>query len=464
MGVCASLFFNENSELETLNNRVKPSDDQIAYLRKQKEDVEEWLKGELCDLGYDVSTFLQGSYRFHTLIKPLVPKGEYDVDLGFYFIGGNSAGANSAALRDAVQRSLIRYEDECDQAIKVEDQKERCSRIKYKKKFHIDVPVYHETEGGRIVRLATLTTGWERSDPSAMLEWFREALDPDSATRAMTRRLVRYMKAWAALTFMGSDEVPSSLMLTVLTVDAIDVVVAAEDADDDALAKIVRHMHGRMQRDSCIPNPVQGDGDTDLNRLSANAHQRFVDALEKLAGVAERGATAEDEVTGALAWSEVFSYVFPLPDALDVVTSDTGGGVVAASPTITAEIYEGGRSTLVGRYDGYVPYARVGQEIKFIINNPGVIPAGARVKWVVRNAGTEAHSISDLGHSFSDDGSRTQWESAAYMGHHYMDCEVWLHDSLRSLCRVPVGVTKFALPARHPPRRPGYTRILGRRR
>lgn len=463
MGVCASLFFDGSSDSETLNNRVKPSDDQVAYLREQKEALENWLVDELDDLGYEVSTFLQGSYRFHTLIKPLLRGAEYDVDLGFYFVGGRAAEVDSAFLRDSVQRALLRYEGECEEVRNVEEPKERCSRVSYNKKFHIDVPTYHETAGG-VVRLATLRQGWERSDPSAMLEWFQRTLDPDSAARAMTRRLVRYMKAWAALSFAGEDEVPSSLMLTVLTVDAVGEVVDEGDDDDDALAKVVVHIYERMRDDSFIPNPVAGDSDDDLNRLSASAQLKLVGALGAFADSAEKAIACEDEAAGAIAWAEAFSYVFPLPEGLDAVQSDAAGGVVAASPAVTAHIFDSRGGRQLRSHEGYVPHARVGEEIKFVITNPEVIPPGGKIKWVVRNTGSEAHSISDLGHVLADNGSLTQWESASYMGQHYMDCEIWSNGTLRSLCRVPVHITRAAMPPRHPAKRPGYTRIIRRGR
>ncbi|WP_181120773.1 cyclic GMP-AMP synthase DncV-like nucleotidyltransferase [Xanthomonas arboricola] len=461
MASAAALFHSTNSEAETLNRRIRPSDSQRDYLLEHKNELARWLTSDLDDLGMQVSTFIQGSYKFHTLIRPLKTNDEYDVDLGLYFKGKPHADVDPAELRETVQRSLLRFGPENDEIQCVEDPKERCCRAKYTQKFHIDVPVYHETPAGRDVRLATLSNGWELSDPSAMIAWFGDAIGGVSADRAMIRRLIRYMKAWSALTFRPPTLGPSSLMLTILVIDAYADVIEDEDQDDDALAKIAKSVYERLGLNKVVPNPIRGDSDENINRLSVEDHANFMEKLSELVDTSRRAVECEESSEAAVIWSEAFSYVFPLPEDLGILATSQNG-VIVPTPDIDIKMYPAGSNAVERIYKGHVDHARVGESMTFEIANPEVIPNGARVKWVVRNSGSDALSTSDLGHVTEDEGTFRQSEKASYRGRHFMDCEVWLHGRLRSITRVSVTIDRSAMPSRVRTTRPAYTRLMRR--
>lgn len=463
MAQASDLFYSRNAEVETLDKRIRPSEEQRIYLLEQKDELKDWLEADMNDLGMEVSTFIQGSYKFHTLIRPLVVGTEYDVDLGLYFKGKSYSDVDPEELRDKVQKSLVRYSDTCDALKAIEEPKERCSRVTYKKSFHIDVPVYHETPGGRFVRLATLSNGWEKSDPAAMLGWFADEIGTDTEDRAQIRRLIRYMKAWSALTFSEPKNAPSSLMLSILVVDAYDANMDSGGDDDEVLEAIIRHMYERLVLDRTVRNPIDGDSDNDVNRLSGASFSVFLDELARLLDAAERANTCETTTEAAITWSEVFSYVFPLPEDLDTLTSSVNG-IAISTPKFTIGVYADDKTTFLRSYDDHVPHARVGEWLRFRVRNPEVIPQGAKVRWIVRNSGHDALSSSDLGHVSEGGDPINQTEHAAYRGKHFMDCEVWLHGRLRSLTRIPVTVDRIAMPARIPPRKPAYTRFMKKRR
>jgi len=461
MASAAALFYSTDSTVETLNRRVRPSDSQREYLLEHKEELATWLTSDLDDLGMDISTFIQGSYKFHTLIRPLKSGDEYDVDLGLYFKGKPHGKVDPMELRHKVQRSLQRFSAGNVEIKSIEDPKERCCRAKYTKSFHIDVPVYHETPAGRDVRLATLSNGWERSDPSAMLNWFQNSIGGDTTDRAMIRRLIRYMKAWAALTFRPPIMGPSSLMLTILVIDACAEVVTNQDQDDDALAKVAKSIYERLIVNSSVPNPIAGDSDDDVNRLNEGDQANFVESLAELVDTSYRAVNCDDTSEAAVIWSEAFSYVFPLPDNLGVLASSQNGMIVP-TPEIHIKMSPANSDVVEKIYNGHVDHARIGQGMTFEIANSEVIPLGARVKWVVRNSGSDALSISDLGHVSDDTGSYKQWEKAAYHGRHFMDCEVWLHGRLRSITRVSVNIDRVAMPPRVRAKRPDYVKLMRR--
>ena len=463
MGAAAELFHSSDAGKETLNKRVRPSAAQRDFLKENKDDLEKHLKNDLSErCGYPVSTFLQGSYKLHTLIRPVTKYDEYDVDVGVYVEWGEWDGAISPQdLREHAQRSLVEY-NRTGQSESVDEPKERCSRVRYKQQFHIDTPIYHHNTDTLVARLATLHSGWELSDPEKMVRWFQARLDGDE--RAQVRRLTRYLKAWAALRFRdAAPSRPSSLMLTVLAVDAY---AASTDeisaADDDALRAILTSIRNRLHYSSYVQNPVPSDGDRNLNRMDQQNFDNFVEALGQFADIAQRAIESDDDVEAATIWAEAFDYLFPLPDVEGILEESAGRGVAVVAPIIEVAISatEGGRS--IRRHnEGIVEFVRIGEWLRFEIVNANALPARAQVKWIVRNTGEYAHKENDLGHSKNDNGSFVHDEKAAYYGRHFMDCEVRVDGRLYSLTRVPVVVTGLPMPPRHPPR-PSYHRI-GRR-
>src|ERR1700722_1935314 len=178
MGFASSLFFSSNdSEKQTLLRRCTPSREQFDEQQSRWNDLAEHLVSDLAARsGYPIRTWLQGSYKFATQIRPVHKEDEFDIDLGVYFQwnGDPEAGRHSPlTLRSFVQDSLHAYEKGGENDIlELPSQKARCSRLRYKNGFHIDVPTYHlhSKKGERT--LATNTT-WEKSDPKAVYVWFR---------------------------------------------------------------------------------------------------------------------------------------------------------------------------------------------------------------------------------------------------------------------------------------------------
>ena len=80
----ASGLFNGNTD-QTLIGRVTPTTEQREFLQEQWNNLAEHLKKALGKHGDTISTSLQGSYKYATLIKPVHLGEEYDVDVGVYF-------------------------------------------------------------------------------------------------------------------------------------------------------------------------------------------------------------------------------------------------------------------------------------------------------------------------------------------------------------------------------------------
>ena len=84
MGKASSLFHSEAKQ--TLHSRVTPTSEQREYLQNAWNDLAEFLKVNLnAKFGFPISTWIQGSYKYGTLIRPTHPDEGYDVDVGVYF-------------------------------------------------------------------------------------------------------------------------------------------------------------------------------------------------------------------------------------------------------------------------------------------------------------------------------------------------------------------------------------------
>ena len=469
MGRASSLFNGAGDQ--TLISRISPTTQQREFLQTSWNDLAEHLKVSLkAKHGYPISTWLQGSYKYGTLIKPVHPGEEYDVDLGVYFEWGKGEDIEPTAgqLRRWVQQELIDYSDQCAAMLRVaEPPKERCSRASYEHHFHIDTPVYHLSSGNDKRRLACLTKGWEASDPKAFYKWFRDA--QTGAEREQIRRLIRYLKAWAALSFDDiPDSRPTSIFLTVLATEAypdIGLALLLGVADDDALISIIKTMHGRLNRNRRVQNPAT-KVDEDLNRMSDEAWAAFLPQLDALLDVAERAAEATDEGSAALIWSEAFSFLMPLPsvDEVELVDERTSRALMQL-PEIDITVYTGigANRRFVANHRNQVAGVAKGCALVFTIVNPHIVPQFATVEWTVRNKGLEADASSDLGHRRVGMRLLQAEERTRYLGTHHMDCIVRVNGQVYAARRVPVTIrdVQHQLPA---PARPAYTRLSIKRR
>ena len=84
MGIAARYFFNaSDSDKPTLHRRCSPTDEQQDNQIERWRSLAEFLKTDLrTRSGYPVRTYLQGSYKFETQIRPVKKGDEFDIDLG----------------------------------------------------------------------------------------------------------------------------------------------------------------------------------------------------------------------------------------------------------------------------------------------------------------------------------------------------------------------------------------------
>ena len=467
MGIASSLFYSSNDpDKQTLHRRIIPSDNQYDSQRERWNNLSEHLVSGLREQsGCSIRTWLQGSYKFGTQIRPACKGEEFDIDLGVYleWEGAPEDGdLEPKEIKDLVQSALFAYE--ADDIIEVvEPPKTRCASVRFTGAFHIDVSAYHLDPERDARMLATEESGWEDSDPKALYVWFVDQFDDD--TRVKARRFIRYLKIWSALHFRNGAGRPSSTLLTVLAAEATNTLDQDElSADDHALARILEEMVIRLDYDRAVPNPASDDYENLAERLGDEAFDEFLEKLRSFRNVALAALACADVLSAADRWSEAFQHFFPMPelDDLQEATKDsTQLPVLAFQPVVHVQAVTKGNQHR--RWSGTNSIGPIPKNCKitFRIANAAQLPANSTIQWVVRNEGNEAEAINDLGHIAGT--ALTASEESAYRGTHYMDCVVRQHGVVIGMRRVPVSISSAIMPRRNPARRPDYVKHRSRR-
>lgn len=409
--------------------------------------------------GYPIRTWLQGSYKFATQVRPVHKGDEFDIDLGIYFCwnGNRDEGDfTPKELKQKVQDSLHLFSESNEDVIEVViPPKPRCCRVRFKKDFHIDIPCYHLNEDTR--SLATEDDLWEDSDPKAIYVWFKDQFE--DYERGRVRRFVRYLKAWAALKFRDEGKRPSSLLLTVLVAQAVqELEEGIPAAEDEAFASVLQEIVDRLNNKREVLNPVDQVEDL-AARLSDNNWHVFVQKLESFSDRAAEAINSDDAMDVCSRWAIEFEHLFPLPDANELEKSAANLPTVITHPEIRVRAVSRDNPNL--SYTGVNAIGPIPKncDITFEVTNAWNMPAGTTFYWIVRNEGEEAEDVNDLGHK-AESGLQAK-EHSAYRGTHFMDCTAFAQGRIIGLKRVSVTITGIPAPKRNPPK-PMYVKLRGR--
>jgi hypothetical protein len=300
--------------------------------------------------------------------------------------------------------------------------------------------------------LATENDLWEDSDPKAIYVWFKSSFDSD-IVRGKARRVIQYLKSWAALTF-AAKKCPSSILLTVLVTEAIVELDSEQIAsDDDAMYKTIEAVCERLSINDEVLNPVDGD-EVLSDRMAPEDFQEFKTKLGGIRDVAEKAIGSETVIEAWFHWNVVFRHLFPHLDEPEYESQNSNLPVLVSTPEIdvVARSERNASMSWTGRNEiGPITKDCV---IKFSVANSSDFPANVEFYWTVRNEGEEAEQTFDLGH-YSGVGLE-QDERSAYKGTHYMECLAMQLSRVIGYRRVPVKILGYSAPKRNTNKRPAY--------
>jgi hypothetical protein len=457
MGVTDFLFVSDDPEDETLHRRITPTEEQYAEQQERWNSLADFLVPTLREKsGHSIRTWLQGSYKFRTQVRPSRKGDEFDIDLGVYFEweGAPSDGEYAPPeLKAMVQTSLQEFSADGVKDVVVPP-KERCSRISFEGDFHIDVPAYHLDPAADSRTLAT-ENRWEISDPKELYIWFRDLLD--ETDRARARRLIRYMKCWAALKFPEVSHRPTSTLITVLVAEAFSALpVERRGPDDEALVSTLEKIVERLEKDTGVKNPVNS-AEILSARMSMEDSSAFLNQLREFKQISVQALSSTIISEAAAIWGDAFEQFFPIPEQEQLAKAMSEGkigeaiSINAALPATVAPDVRVRAISTVNRSFEYSGMNSIGPipkkcDIYFEVVNRLAIPSDATIEWMVRNEGDDAESVNDLGHRAGR--GWTARESSAYVGTHFMDCLVKRQGRIIGMRRVRVLIDNRRIPPR----------------
>ena len=239
--------------------------------------------------------FLQGSYSLKTMVMPLNPTDEYDLDDGIYLqhLGNDiddwpTTKTVSNWIVDAVKGHTK----------KKPENKKNCVRVIYADGYHIDLPIYCASNG--IIYLARLGDDqWISSDAKALNKWFYDRLEKTEQMRSC----IKYLKAWKD--FKGNDL--KGIHITVL-VGLNHITV--KDRDDDSLTQTIQRIITYIRSKRAIYNPIDSTENL-ISHWSDKKINRTIEALEKFLANAVEALDEENKGIASKKWRIVFGNRFP---------------------------------------------------------------------------------------------------------------------------------------------------------
>ncbi|APD84804.1 hypothetical protein BM527_01130 [Alteromonas sp. Mex14] len=429
-------FFSSDGSRETLATRNTLLKEQTDGARREKDQLLQFLKSELhCQLGIKVGYWIQGSFKNHTVIRPVRVKEEFDIDVGIYlFADAESIGLDAKTAKSALRKVLASYCQRHEEAI-LEEPKSNCERVRFPERFHIDLPLYYVNETSEKYRLATESNGWIDSDPKSLQSWFDDrAGHLSDAEKARLRRVIKALKTWVCL---KKVKLPSI---------AISCFVACNyktySSEEDALWSLADSITSHLIDGGVVLSPRNGDDligatETELKELKREC-ARFQQVLKAL-------ALSNSVVMSHQLWSIEFEHTLP---PIDFVVEQPGNSNLPAltcPPVISVKVSNGTPEQVTTSVNAYR-----GDYVDFKVRNIGDYPESSQVIWMVRNTHTDASMKNDLGHKRELPISEIANEHCEYRGKHYMECTVINSGQILGVTSVTVNIRTLERPARNP--------------
>lgn len=446
------------------------------------EDVGEHLAAEDSDLhAYNPQIYVQGSFRFGTVVHPYGRGDEYDIDL----VCQLEIKKESITQKDLKSKVGARLEVRDDLA-KILEPSGRCWILNYPAEagmpaFHMDVlPAIPNVERQPTGILLTDTelTHWQKSNPVAYAEWFKKSMEvvfrtkkaalaesmfasleevPDWRVKTPLQSCVQILKRHRDIYFETKpDGRPASIILTTLAAHGYE----NEEDIFEALTGIVKRMPARIENRNgvwWVQSPVD-DGENFADKWNTFPERRtlFLAWLQKVSADFVNVSKAEtvtdglimlDEALGretmdkvAIEMGEKRASLLPAVLSTTPLVPGLGNANHAQSPTSQFQLelqpqyivkvsvgvyFKKGRKK--GRFlwplaDNPVPK---NAWLKFTAKTN--VPEPHSIRWQVVNTGDEAIRANQPRGDFydsEDPDKQVRWESTAYRGTHWVEAFV----------------------------------------
>jgi hypothetical protein len=267
--------------------------------------VRDYLEGHEDMKGRNPKTFLQGSYKLHTAVKPQREDGSYDVDVVMLanLDDIRSNGGNSVDWLTDVLSENDRYKNKIDQS-KINA---RCVRLQYENDFHMDIIPAHPGDDQKD-GIILVPHDWKKSHPHGFKEW---CLNKQKDTNDYFYTTVRLLKWWRNLKW-GDEGHPKSILLTTLVGNNIP---ADGESIDKVFIKTIIGMNSYLSQHAFVPK-INNPSLSSENISASWSLTDFIEFKSRLSGAAvaaQKALDSRDEQETIDIWNseELFNGSFP---------------------------------------------------------------------------------------------------------------------------------------------------------
>lgn len=296
-----------NDLFDKYHDAIKLTSTKRDYLKTSRDAVRDKIRNHFKNaLKVNIPKFHgQGSYMTRTIVNPL--DREFDIDDGVY-LQNLSTDKSKWETPEKVHSWIVAATDGHTNEKPID--KNRCVRVRYANKYHIDLPIYC-MDGDKPYLAEKGTEGWHVSDPKALIVWFNGVI---KSRGEQLRRIIRYFKAWADYQEQnGSEKMPSGVTLTVLACQQFE---SSTDHDDSSLVGTARKIVTILEFSKVITRPV--DPFDDLAKdLSQKQIDNFIKKLQTLRDVGGEAIKETSKTKASEKWQRLLGDRFPKHEPSD---------------------------------------------------------------------------------------------------------------------------------------------------
>ncbi len=432
------------------------------------EEVGTWLASADTSLApYSPDIYPQGSFRLGTVVQPIDPKCDYDIDL-VCVLEKEKTSTTQSDLKDMVEDRL---RENSEYARRLSSSR-RALNLDFPKQFHLDVlpciPNADQEPNG-ILLTDTDLRFWQKSNPIDYGDWFYESMKPqvrefrESLAKSLSlsiedvpewqvktplQRAIQILKRHRDVRFRGDPENrPVSIILTTLATRAYK----GEGNVYDALLRLASDMPKYIEvRDKrwWVENPVENDENfADKWNEKPARRDAFLEWLRHLERDMRYAANAQDLVSAASILRKQLDSAAVDNAIVKLLKGDLPSALFAGRPTLpeitSAEHSEKPTWPMLQVYRASIKaslhYAKNTRRIselarrkiakklwiKFVAETSAPYPY--KVFWKVVNNGSEAREAEQLrGKIFEDSSTQGNvlWEHTAFTGTHWVEAYI----------------------------------------
>ncbi|HRG33557.1 MAG TPA: CBASS cGAMP synthase [Saprospiraceae bacterium] len=290
------------------NKEFRNYDDNISIPSSKREQMSESRESSRSKIikhfkehhpGYDPTFWIQGSHKNGLNIR--TENDDCDQDDGIHFNRDPKDSVDGTTLQTWV------FDAVKDDTTEGAEHRNKCIRKKYKEnflgKYHIDYPVYYQTERMAHPLLAVKNSTLELSDPKEFTEWLLNQKDDEG----QLVRCIKYTKGWCD--YIGLKQpMPKGITMTVLVAKNISFQKGRDDSSLHNTLVNTRTALG-LKWECIMPTTPHDDL---LNGYDQQFKSNFLKSLDDFIADAYKALTESSQQNACELWKKHLGTRFPV--------------------------------------------------------------------------------------------------------------------------------------------------------